>query len=204
MVVSSSALCRWVVSGIAVVALKFVVDRALLVRTAFAKIKYVLLPVSAPWFSSLRPDSKANFHGRDYPGRAMQWCNPFGPLALVLGTIFPRPGMVAYYAGKFSRMPFSLLCMLFSTSTHLAYEKFGATSFASVWISTAQQFFWFADPEAIKIVVSDRHTFQKDVAQYEIINIYGGNLISTEGSDWKRHRSVAMSAFNEASCLSLT
>ena len=100
---------------------------------------------------------------------------------------------------------------VFTTSSHviviqqtfLVYKKFGVTSFASVRLSTAQQFFWLADSEAVKLVSSDRHTFQKNVVEYEIINIYGRNLLSTEGSDWKRHRSIAMSAFNEVSCLSL-
>ena len=93
----------------------------------------------------------------------------------------------------------SLLRMPLQTSRFLAYKKFGATSFASVRISAAQQIFWFADPEAVQIVASDRHTFQKDIASYEVINFYGVNVISVEGSDWKRHRSIAMSAFNEAS-----
>ena len=84
----------------------------------------------------------------------------------------------------------------------LAYNKFGTTSFASVGLSVARSFFWLADSDAIKCVSSDRHTFQKNVAEYEIINIYGGNVVSIEGSDWKRHRSVAMSAFNEASYFS--
>jgi cytochrome P450 len=97
----------------------------------------------------------------------------------------------------------SLLRMPLQTSRFLAYKKFGATSIASVRISAAQQLFWFADPEAIKLVASDRHTFQKDIVSYEMINIYGGNVVSVEGSNWKRHRSVAMSAFNEASSLSL-
>ena len=89
--------------------------------------------------------------------------------------------------------------MPLQTSRFLVYRKFGATSFASVRISAAQQLFWFADPEAVKIVASDRHTFQKDIVSYEMINFYGGNVVSVEGSNWKRHRSVAMSAFNEAS-----
>lgn len=33
--------------------------------------------------------------------------------------------------------------------------------------------------------------------QYETLNIYGDNLVGTEGSDWKRHRAVAKPAFNE-------
>ena len=52
------------------------------------------------------------------------------------------------------------------------------------------------------LVTSDRHIFQKDVAKYVVLNLGGANLASAEESDWKRHRSVAMSAFNEASRLS--
>jgi cytochrome P450 len=153
---ASMSLYRWAASLVALVVFKFTVEKALLIRTAFARIK-------------------------DYPGRVPLWLNPFGAVALVLGNSFPRPGMVGHYAGKFS-----------------SYKKFGATSIASVRISAAQQLFWFADPEAIKLVASDRHTFQKDIVSYEMINIYGGNVVSVEGSNWKRHRSVAMSAFNEA------
>ncbi|KAG9309959.1 cytochrome P450 [Chiua virens] len=118
---------------------------------------------------------------KDYPGRQVIWLKPFGALSLMLGTRFPIPGMVGNHTAKFS-----------------TYQKFGATSLATVWISTARQIFWTADSEAIKLITSDRHTFQKDVVTYELINIYGQNVISTEGSDWKRHRSVVMSAFNEA------
>jgi cytochrome P450 len=89
--------------------------------------------------------------------------------------------MAGYYAGKFS-----------------PYRKFRATAFATVEVWAARSTFWFADHEAIKLITADRHIFQKDVAEYEILNFFGGNLVSAEGSDWKRHRSVAMSAFNEA------
>ena len=85
------------------------------------------------------------------------------------------------------------------TNNPLVYKRFGATSFASVGISITRPVFWLADSGAIKRVSSDRHTFQKNVVAGEIINIDGGNIITVEGSDWKRHRSVAMSAFNEAS-----
>ncbi|KAG6820265.1 hypothetical protein H0H93_003095 [Arthromyces matolae] len=34
--------------------------------------------------------------------------------------------------------------------------------------------------------------------KYETLNIYGQNLVGTEGAEWKRHRHVSNSAFNEA------
>jgi len=39
--------------------------------------------------------------------------------------------------------------------------------------------------------------------QYEVINIYGDNIVGTEGPNWKRHRAVAKPAFNEVSPLFL-
>ncbi|KAF8545749.1 hypothetical protein OG21DRAFT_1382933, partial [Imleria badia] len=79
------------------------------------------------------------------PGRVLLWINPFSPLALTLDATFPRPGMGGYYAGKFS-----------------LYKKFRVTCFASVEPYEARQTFWIADAEAMKLVTSDRHTFQKD------------------------------------------
>lgn len=38
--------------------------------------------------------------------------------------------------------------------------------------------------------------------QYELISIYGHNIIGTEGAEWKRHRDVARSAFNEVGVFS--
>ena len=112
--------------------------------------------------------------------------------------------MAGYYAGKFSRTSLSPLHTSLQTSRYPAYRKFRATAFATVEVWAARSTFWFADHEAIKLITADRHIFQKDVAEYEILNFFGGNLVSAEGSDWKRHRSVAMSAFNEASSLSFT
>ncbi|KAF8066025.1 cytochrome P450 [Lyophyllum atratum] len=58
--------------------------------------------------------------------------------------------------------------------------------------------FWLSDADAIKTVHASRAIFPKDVEAYETLNIYGENMVGTEGADWKRHRSVANSAFNEA------
>ena len=137
---------------------------------------------------------------RDCPGRVVLWINPVGAITHTLGTAFPRPGMGGYWGAKFSCMFFSLLHISLKTNMLLVYKRFGITSFASVGISDARPFFWLADSDAIKRVFSDRHTFRKNLVEYEIIDVYGKNLASTEGANWKRHRSVAMSAFNEASC----
>ncbi|KAH7887015.1 cytochrome P450 [Phlebopus sp. FC_14] len=116
-----------------------------------------------------------------YPGRRLMWIDPFHPLALIVAPFFPPPGSIGYYGAKLT-----------------FYKEFGNTIFASVRFLTARPYFWVADAEAMKLVASDRHTFRKDVRAYEPLNIYGPNLVSTEMSDWKRHRTVAMPAFSEA------
>jgi cytochrome P450 len=84
----------------------------------------------------------------------------------------------------------------------------------------ATPIFWLSDGDAIKAISANRKMFPKDVEavraacifsqcvssldlQYETLNIYGPNMVGTEGSEWKRHRSVANSAFNEVSLATL-
>ncbi|KAG7448724.1 cytochrome P450 [Guyanagaster necrorhizus] len=109
------------------------------------------------------------------------WINPFRMLAIVSGPFFPAQGKVGHYYAKFS-----------------AFAKFGTTCLSSVVFWDAIPTFWISDADAIRIVSADRQTFTKDVEAYEILNIYGQNLVGTEGAVWKRHRAVAKSAFNEA------
>jgi cytochrome P450 len=37
--------------------------------------------------------------------------------------------------------------------------------------------------------------------QYEVVSVYGPNMVATEGPVWKRHRAVAKPAFNEVGSL---
>ncbi|KZT51494.1 cytochrome P450 [Calocera cornea HHB12733] len=58
--------------------------------------------------------------------------------------------------------------------------------------------FWIADPQALKQVANDRHTFPKRAETYQAIMFYGPNVVSTEGQDWRRHRDAAKAAFGES------
>ncbi|KAG6377342.1 hypothetical protein JVT61DRAFT_15133 [Boletus reticuloceps] len=173
-----SSFYRWAASAIALVVIKFAVDKALLIRRAFASTK-------------------------DCPGHIPLWLSPFSIMTALAGDKFPGPGMPGYYAAKFSRtlqylLRISLPMSNIQYTRNLEPRISGLSTFCKL-----SPIFWLADPEALKIVTSDRHTFQKDTTHYEMLNFCGGNLISLEGADWKRHRSVAMSAFNEASSPSL-
>ncbi|KIM46888.1 hypothetical protein M413DRAFT_440460 [Hebeloma cylindrosporum] len=114
------------------------------------------------------------------PGKGILLLHPFRNAAIVAGPIFPFKGMIGYYFGKFSQ-----------------YRKYGSTCLSSVVLWDLRPVVWTADPEVFRVASLDRPTFIKDVEAYEPLNIYGPNIVGTEGAEWKRHRDIARSAFNE-------
>lgn len=56
---------------------------------------------------------------------------------------------------------------------------------------------WTAEPEAIHQITQRREAFPKPLESYKVLDIYGRNVISTEGTDWKMHRKVTSPGFNE-------
>ncbi|KAF3760814.1 hypothetical protein M406DRAFT_348284 [Cryphonectria parasitica EP155] len=53
------------------------------------------------------------------------------------------------------------------------------------------------DAEAIFQVTSRREAFPKQTVNYELLAIFGRNMISTEGPEWKMHRKGVSASFNE-------
>ncbi|KDQ11038.1 hypothetical protein BOTBODRAFT_35791 [Botryobasidium botryosum FD-172 SS1] len=54
-----------------------------------------------------------------------------------------------------------------------------------------------ADAQAIKDVALSRAIFPKPVGSYRMLNIFGSNVVTTEGEEWKMHRKVSAPAFSE-------
>ncbi|TFK72438.1 cytochrome P450 [Pluteus cervinus] len=118
---------------------------------------------------------------RDCPGRDLLWLHPFHATATLLGSVYPFKGQPGYYYAKFS-----------------LYLEHGSTFLSSAAFWTGTPIYWVADADAVKAITSSGHLFVKDVEGYEVINIYGKNVVTTESSEWKRHKNVVKSAFNEA------
>ncbi|KAJ7689403.1 cytochrome P450 [Mycena rosella] len=114
------------------------------------------------------------------PNAGLVWLHPFRTVALILAPWFPLKDQTGYYFAKFA-----------------FYAKYGSTCISSVTLSGSIPTLWIADAQAIKTVASESTIFQKDVEAYEALNIYGQNMVGTEGADWKRHRRVANPAFND-------
>ncbi|KAF8235020.1 cytochrome P450 [Tricholoma matsutake] len=114
------------------------------------------------------------------PGGSLLWLHPFRSLSIIFGPLFPFKGQMGYYFAQFS-----------------LYKRYGSTCLSSILVWNALPIFWLSDAKAIKAVSADRVLFSKDVEAYEPLNIYGPNIVGAEGSEWKRHRSAANSAFND-------
>lgn len=56
---------------------------------------------------------------------------------------------------------------------------------------------WVTNAEAMHQITSRREAFPKPLESYKILEIFGRNIISTEGAEWKRHRKVSSPGFNE-------
>jgi cytochrome P450 len=54
-----------------------------------------------------------------------------------------------------------------------------------------------ADAEAITQITSRRNDFPKPLEMYGALDIYGKNLVTTEGPDWRGHRKLVAPSFGE-------
>ncbi|GHJ86552.1 hypothetical protein NliqN6_2954 [Naganishia liquefaciens] len=54
-----------------------------------------------------------------------------------------------------------------------------------------------SSPEACRILNGDRRKFQKPVKAYEILKVFGSNIVVTEGEEWRRHRKIVVPGFSE-------
>ena len=54
-----------------------------------------------------------------------------------------------------------------------------------------------ADAEAVTQITTRRNDFPKPLEMYTSLDIYGKNLVSTEGSDWRTHRKLVAPSFGD-------
>lgn len=74
------------------------------------------------------------------------------------------------------------------------YEKYG--EIVAV-VSPGSTQLLVADPVAMWDIANKRVEFPKDIAIYRAINIYGRNVVTTEGKEWRLHRKVTSPPFSE-------
>jgi cytochrome P450 len=77
----------------------------------------------------------------------------------------------------------------------MPYEKLGKDVFLLVSPTLIHCF--VADAEVVTQITSRRNDFPKPLEMYRALDIYGKNLVSTEGTDWRMHRKLAAPSFGE-------
>jgi len=66
-------------------------------------------------------------------------------------------------------------------------------------VTSSQIFMSSSNAQATMQMISRRVDFVKPVEIYAIVDIFGSSILTTEGSDWKRHRKIVAPAFSEKS-----
>ncbi|KAI9648080.1 hypothetical protein NHQ30_002709 [Ciborinia camelliae] len=64
-------------------------------------------------------------------------------------------------------------------------------------ISPGQIYLYVSNADAINQITTRRNQFSKALEIYEIINIFGKSILTTEKEEWKRHKKVVAPAFSE-------
>ena len=77
----------------------------------------------------------------------------------------------------------------------MPFEKIGGDVF--IIASATRLSAFVADAEAVTQITTRRQDFPKPLEMYKALDIYGKNLVSTEGSDWRMHRKLAAPSFGE-------
>lgn len=77
------------------------------------------------------------------------------------------------------------------------FRKLGTDTFLA--ISAGSCSFWTCDPDVISQITPRRMDFPKPLELYRVLDIYGINVVTTEGMQWRQHRKVVAPAFNEKS-----
>ncbi|KAF1357924.1 cytochrome P450 monooxygenase-like protein [Lizonia empirigonia] len=78
---------------------------------------------------------------------------------------------------------------------HAPFEKIGGDVF--IIASATRLSAFVADAEAVTQITTRRNDFPKPLEMYGALDIYGKNLVSTEGSDWRMHRKLTAPSFGE-------
>jgi len=78
---------------------------------------------------------------------------------------------------------------------HVPFEKLGMDVF--IVASPTRLSVFVADAEAVNQITTRRTDFPKPLDMYGALNIYGMNLISTEGAGWRMHRKLVAPSFGE-------
>jgi cytochrome P450 len=74
------------------------------------------------------------------------------------------------------------------------YEKMGEIF---ITVSPGRNITWVTNAEAILQITQRRENFPKPLEAYKVLDVFGPNVISTDGTEWRMHRKATSPGFNE-------
>lgn len=75
------------------------------------------------------------------------------------------------------------------------FKKAGYDTFLTV--SPGGNILHSADAAVISQITTRSRDFPKPLQMYKVMSIYGSNVLSTEGQEWRQHRKITSAPFNE-------
>lgn len=81
------------------------------------------------------------------------------------------------------------------THQYAGFQKAGHNTFLTV--SPGGNILISADAAVINQITTRGREFPKPLKVYQVLNIYGTNVLSTEGQVWRQHRKITTAPFNE-------
>jgi hypothetical protein len=75
------------------------------------------------------------------------------------------------------------------------FDRLGTETFLVV--SPGEMAMYTQNAEVIHQITQRREAFPKDIAKYGILEMFGKNVLTTEGALWRLHRKVTSASFNE-------
>ncbi|EON67928.1 hypothetical protein W97_07425 [Coniosporium apollinis CBS 100218] len=76
-----------------------------------------------------------------------------------------------------------------------AFKRVGSDVFLTV--SPGKNHLFVADAEVTFQITSQRNRFKKPIEIYKNVDLYGKNVVSTEGTIWRQHRKLTSPSFSE-------
>ncbi|TFK19317.1 614/534 cytochrome P450 [Coprinopsis marcescibilis] len=78
------------------------------------------------------------------------------------------------------------------------FQKYGWDAYVEIsWLGKPLTTFYVADPNTIKEIVSNRARFPKPTEDYGVLAIYGDNVVTTEGDQWRKYKKLVSPAFTD-------
>jgi len=120
--------------------------------------------------------------------------------ALVAFVIDGFMDQVCNTSAKYANMYATLMFRSYMTpdwTWNMLHEPFEQHGDTFLVVAPGRNSLYVADAEAISQITSRRNDFPKPLEMYGAVDIYGKNVVSTEGSVWRHHRKIVSAPFTE-------